>query len=179
MQTRGERICKVLQVALSTYYAASGRPASSRALRDAEIAPQLLKLWEGNYCVYEVRRLWKSALCAGIEIGRDQTVRLWVTDLTFVPTRQGVAHVCFIVDAFSRTIVGWRVASNTRTETVFDAIEVAAGRGAAGIRSCGAIRTRGRNSRRSAIGNASPRSWIISRRSSLTVSFQFLVLLPN
>ncbi|MCV7728794.1 IS3 family transposase, partial [Micrococcus luteus] len=31
--------------------------------------------------------------------------RLWVTDLTFVPTWAGVAYVCFIVDAFSRMIV--------------------------------------------------------------------------
>ena len=36
--------------------------------------------------------------------------RLWVTDLTYVPTWSGMAYVCFIVDAFSRVIVGWRVA---------------------------------------------------------------------
>ena len=51
--------------------------------------------------------------------------RLWVTDLTFVPTWAGVAYVCFIVDAFSRMIVGWRVASHMRTEMVLDAIEMA------------------------------------------------------
>jgi putative transposase len=50
---------------------------------------------------------------------------LWVTDLTYVPTRSGMAYVCFIVDAFSRTIVGWRVASNMRTEMVLDALEMA------------------------------------------------------
>ena len=51
--------------------------------------------------------------------------QLWVTDLTFVPTFAGIAYVCFIIDAFSRTIVGWRVASNMRTEMVLDAIEMA------------------------------------------------------
>lgn len=51
--------------------------------------------------------------------------RLWVTDLTYVPTWAGVAYVCFIIDAFSRTIVGWRVASTMRTDTVLDAIEMA------------------------------------------------------
>ncbi len=50
---------------------------------------------------------------------------LWVTDLTFVPTFAGIAYVCFIVDAFSRMIVGWRVASHMRTEMVLDAIEMA------------------------------------------------------
>ena len=50
---------------------------------------------------------------------------LWVTDLTFVPTRAGVAYVCFIVDAFRRMIVGWRVAAHMRTTMVLDAIEMA------------------------------------------------------
>ena len=36
-----------------------------------------------------------------------------------------MAYVCFIVDAFSRRIVGWRVASNMRTEMVLDALEMA------------------------------------------------------
>ena len=51
--------------------------------------------------------------------------QLWVTDLTFVPTWSGVAYVCFIVDVYSRTIVGWRVASHMRTTMVLDAIEMA------------------------------------------------------
>ena len=50
---------------------------------------------------------------------------LWVTDLTYVPTRSGMAYVCFIVDAFSRMIVGWRVASNMKTEMVLEALEMA------------------------------------------------------
>lgn len=118
--------------------------------------------------MYGVRKLWKAAKRAGIEIGRDQVARLmkileiegvrrekrhkttkpdpkaprhpdlvnrvfsaaapnqlWVTDLTFVPTWQGLAYVCFIIDAFSRAIVGWRCASNMKTGTVLDAIEMA------------------------------------------------------
>ncbi len=51
--------------------------------------------------------------------------QLWVMDLTYVPTWAGVAYVCFIVDAFSRMIVGWRVASNMRTTMVLDALEMA------------------------------------------------------
>ena len=48
-----------------------------------------------------------------------------MTDLTYVPTWPGVAYVCFIVDAFSRMIVGWRVAGHMRTTMVLDAIEMA------------------------------------------------------
>lgn len=51
--------------------------------------------------------------------------QLWVTDLTFVATWAGMAYVCFIIDAYSRMIVGWRVASHMKTETVLDAIEMA------------------------------------------------------
>jgi putative transposase len=51
--------------------------------------------------------------------------QLWVTDLTYVPTRSGMAYVCFIVDAFSRRIVGWRVASNMKADMVLDALETA------------------------------------------------------
>ena len=55
----------------------------------------------------------------------DRPNALWVTDLTYVPTRSGMAYVCFIVDAFSRRIVGWRVAAHMRTEMVLDALEMA------------------------------------------------------
>jgi putative transposase len=62
-------------------------------------------------------------------VNRDFTAtapnQLWVTDLTFVPTWAGVAYVCFITDAFSRMIVGWRVAGHMRTSMVLDAIEMA------------------------------------------------------
>jgi putative transposase len=62
-------------------------------------------------------------------VNRDFTAtapnQLWVTDLTYVATWSGVAYVCFIVDAFSRMIVGWRVASHMRTGMVLDALEMA------------------------------------------------------
>ena len=155
-------------MAPSTYYDTKTRAPSARALRDAELGPALRKLWEDNYRVYGVRKLWKAARLAGHDVGRDQVARLmrslgiegvrrgkavkttkadpaaarhpdlvnrrfsasapnqlWVTDLTYVPTWSGVAYVCFIVDAFSRTIVGWRVASNMRTTMVLDALEMA------------------------------------------------------
>lgn len=55
----------------------------------------------------------------------DRPDALWVTDLTYAPTRTGMAYVCFIVDAFSRRIVGWRVATHMRTDMVLDALEMA------------------------------------------------------
>ena len=55
----------------------------------------------------------------------DRPNALWVTDLTYVPTWSGVVYVCFIVDAYSRMIVGWRAATNMRTAMVLDALEMA------------------------------------------------------
>jgi putative transposase len=55
----------------------------------------------------------------------DRPDALWVTDITYVATRSGMAYVCFIVDAFSRRIVGWRVAAHMRTDMVLDALDMA------------------------------------------------------
>jgi len=59
------------------------------------------------------------------EFTAERPNALWVTDLTYVPTWSGVAYVCFIVDAFSRRIVGWRVTPHMRTDMVLDALEMA------------------------------------------------------
>ena len=71
-----EPICKVLQVAPSTYYSAKKRPPSARAVRDAVLLPILLALWQANYSVYGAHKLWKAARRAGHDIGRDQVGRL-------------------------------------------------------------------------------------------------------
>ena len=49
--------------------------------------------------------------------------RLWVADLTYVSTWSGFAYVAFVVDAYARRILGWRVASTMATSMVLDAIE--------------------------------------------------------
>ena len=51
--------------------------------------------------------------------------RLWLAELTYVWTVRGFCYTAFIVDAFSRRIVGWRVASTLRTDLALDALEMA------------------------------------------------------
>jgi putative transposase len=51
--------------------------------------------------------------------------RLWVADLTYVWTSSGFVYSAFIVDAFTRAIVGWRVSANLRTDLALDALEMA------------------------------------------------------
>ena len=65
------------------------------------------------------RRIWWSGTSA------PRHHRPWVVDLTYVATWAGVAYVCFITDAYSRMIVGWRVAGHMRTQMVLDALEMA------------------------------------------------------
>jgi putative transposase len=50
---------------------------------------------------------------------------LWVADFTYVATWAGFVYVAFIIDVFSRRIIGWRVARSMRTELVLDALEQA------------------------------------------------------
>ena len=163
-----EPICEVLQFAPSTFYAAKSRPMSERAISDIVTKVAIFTVWQANYEVYGVRKMWKAMRRAGSDVGRDQVGRLmrdlgiegvrrgkrvrttrpderanrppdlvnrdftatgpnqlWVTDLTYVPTWSGMVYVSFITDVFSRTIVGWRVASNMRTDMVLDSMEMA------------------------------------------------------
>jgi putative transposase len=49
----------------------------------------------------------------------------WVADFTYVATWSGTVYVAFVLDAFSRRILGWRAATSMRTELVLDALEMA------------------------------------------------------
>lgn len=51
--------------------------------------------------------------------------QLWVADITYVATWAGFAYVAFVIDVFSRAIVGWRVSSSLRTDLALDALEQA------------------------------------------------------
>jgi putative transposase len=51
--------------------------------------------------------------------------QLWVADLTYVATWTGFVYVAFVIDVFSRRIVGWRVSSSLRSDLALDALEQA------------------------------------------------------
>ena len=48
-------------------------------------------------------------------------VRLWVADITYVRTWEGWLYLAFVLDTYSRKVVGWSMANNLRTELVLDA----------------------------------------------------------
>lgn len=53
--------------------------------------------------------------------------QLWVADITYVPTWAGFLYLAVVLDAFSRKIVGWAMATDLRTQLVFDALNMAIG----------------------------------------------------
>lgn len=64
-------------------------------------------------------------------VDRDFTAdgpnQLWVADFTYLRSRQGFLYLVFILDVFSRMIVGWQLAGHMRASLVVDALEMAAG----------------------------------------------------
>jgi transposase InsO family protein len=54
-----------------------------------------------------------------------QPDRAWVTDTTFVPTRQGWLYLATVVDLYSRMVVGWAMSANNNSQLVCDALSMA------------------------------------------------------
>jgi transposase InsO family protein len=53
--------------------------------------------------------------------------RLWVGDFTYLRCWEGVVYFAFIIDVFSRMVVGWQLAAHMRKELVLDALRMAIG----------------------------------------------------
>jgi len=162
-----EPICKVLQVAPSTYYAAKTRPPSARSVSDAATTAVITKVHAENYGVYgitkvhaalrrnghrvarcTVHRLMRAAGLRGIirAKGPRTTVagtgpetrpdlversftaaapdRLWVADITYCRTFAGWVYAAFVIDVFSRRVVGWQLSTSLRTDLALDALEM-------------------------------------------------------
>jgi putative transposase len=82
-----------------------GGPTTTRRDREARPAPDLV---DRNFAA-------------------EAPNRLWVADITYVPTLAGFLYLAVVLDAFSRRIVGWAMANHLRTELVVDALEMAIG----------------------------------------------------
>ncbi len=164
-----EPICRVLQIAPSSYYAAIHRPASARRRRDEVLKEEIRRVWEERRRVYGADKVWAQLNREGIAVARctverlmrelglrgvvrgkasvrttigDEASdrppdlvarqfrapapnRLWVADLTYVKTHAGWVYVAFVVDVFSRFVVGWQASRSLRTDLALDALEMA------------------------------------------------------
>jgi putative transposase len=170
-----EPICAVLPIAPSVYYEHKLREREPerrppRAVRDEKLRADIQRVWDSNFEVYGVRKVWKHlvnedkltvARCTVTRLmralGLQGAVRgkrfkvttcpdtgavrppdlverkftatrpneLWVADLTYVATWRGFVYVAFVVDVFSRRIVGWRASHSLRSDLALDALEQA------------------------------------------------------
>jgi transposase InsO family protein len=168
-----EPICKVLPIAPSTYHAHARRRANpetapARVKRDAQVMDEIRRVFDENFQVYGVRKVWRQMLREGHDVARCTVARLmrkmglqgvirgrrvrttvpdkaapcpldhvnrqfqvarpnvlWVSDFTYVATWQGFVYVAFVIDAYARRIVGWRVSRSAHAGFVLDALEQA------------------------------------------------------
>lgn len=168
-----EPICRVLPIAPSTYHAHAAQRrdperSSERAKRDAVLKVEIQRVFESNFGVYGVRKVWWQLLREGFTVARctverlmrdmglkgvirgrsvrttigDKAApcpldhvnrqfqapapnRLWLSDFTYVATWSGFVYVAFVIDAYARRIVGWRVSRTAHAGFVLDALEQA------------------------------------------------------
>jgi putative transposase len=64
----------------------------------------------------------------GRNFASEEPDRLWVADITYVRSKEGFVYLAFILDACSRKVVGWSMATHLRTEIVVDALQMAIAR---------------------------------------------------
>jgi putative transposase len=164
-----EPICRALQIAPSSYYAAVNRASSARQRRDAELRVAIRRVWDEHRQVYGADKVWAQLNREGIRVARctverlmrelglrgvvrgstrrrttlpdtasnrpadlvarqfraPRPNRLWVADLTYVKTHSGWVYVAFIIDVFSRLVVGWQASRSLRADLALDALEMA------------------------------------------------------
>jgi putative transposase len=66
-----------------------------------------------------------AAVLVQRQFSAERPNQWWVADLTYVATWRGFVYVAFVIDVFSRRIVGWRAHTTMRTDLVLDALEQA------------------------------------------------------
>ena len=86
-----EPICRVLPIAPSTYYAASRRPASARAVRDTELKAEIARVHAEHFGVYGARKVWRQLHREGITVARCTVERL-MGELGLEGVRRGKAR---------------------------------------------------------------------------------------
>jgi transposase InsO family protein len=168
-----EPICRLLPIAPSTYYDTLAKRTdvdllSIRARNDMALKIEIRRVFNENFRVYGVRKVWRQLQREGFSVARCTVARLmrgmglqgiirgkpvkttvsdkaapcpldhvnrhfkaprpnmlWLSDFTYVATWAGFVYVAFVIDAFARRIVGWRVSKTAHAGFVPGALEQA------------------------------------------------------
>jgi len=163
-------ICRVLQVARSTYWAHKHRQRqpAQRTLCDGQLLAEIRRVHDASRGLYGARKVGWQLRREGIPAARCTVQRLmrrhemqgvvrgqqrrttiaggqaerprdlvdrdftagvpnqfWVADFTYVMSWSGVVYVAFVIDVFSRRIVGWKVDTTMKTSLVLETLEMA------------------------------------------------------
>ena len=166
------RLCRVLGVSRSGYFAWRNRTPSARARADGALTEQIRQIHAQSRETYgsirvravlrgrgeavgrrRVARLMRRAGLRGVH-GQRRRVRttaadpratpapdrverafapagiggpdrLWLADISYIPTREGWLYLAIILDGFSRRVVGWAMADHLQTELVLAALRLA------------------------------------------------------
>jgi len=165
------RLCRMLQVSASGYYAACVRPPSARAQRQAALTMRIRAIHVASRATYGAPRVHAELLAQGeaccckntvAKLMRrarivPKTVRrfrittdsrhtkaapnllgrvfsaerpnvCWLTDITFIPTREGWLYLAVILDLYSRAVLGWAMANRLNRWLGMAALNMAIGR---------------------------------------------------
>jgi putative transposase len=162
------RMCSLLGVSPSSYYAWAKRASSRRAQRDETLLAQIRVIHQRSRGTYGAPRIQFELATQGLRVSRKRVARLmrqaglqgvsrrrcvfttvrdrqarpapdlvqrnftaegrdrlWVADITYIPTWSGFLYLAVVMDAWSRRIVGWSMAIHLRTELVLAALDMA------------------------------------------------------
>jgi transposase InsO family protein len=162
------RMCRLLNVSRSGYYAWLKRPKSRRSHENEKLGAKIHQIFDGSHRTYGSPRIHAELRFQGLSCGRNRVARLmrklgikaktkrrfkattdskhnlpvasnllgqnfevaapnkvWVADITYVPTQQGWLYLAVCMDLYSRMIVGWSMDSRITKSLVVDAFNMA------------------------------------------------------
>jgi putative transposase len=164
------RLCCVLEVSTSGYYAWLNRPESQRSQENKNITQRIRYYHKRSHGIYGAPKIHRDLQAEGLECSRPRIARLmksagiasklrrkfitttesksttqpapdrlqrkfvvdrpnraWVSDTSFIPTREGWLYLAVILDLYSRQIIGWSMSNKNDTALVEGALTMALG----------------------------------------------------
>lgn len=164
------RMCKLLKVSRSGYYAWLKRPESPRSRENRTLEDKIRVLHGQSHGIYGAPRIHRDLVEAGVRCGKNRVARImreadirsrirkkfkattdsrhnypvapnllnqeftvdspdrvWVGDITYIPTGVGWLYLAVLLDIFNRQVVGWAVSARINRKLAMDALVMALG----------------------------------------------------
>lgn len=162
------RMCLILRVKRSGYYAWIKRPKSNRKKENMNLIKSIKIIHKQSQETYGSPRIHSVLKDMGMQCGKNRIAKLmkengifskikkkfrykskqlndlntcdnivnrvfnikepnkvWVSDITYIPTKEGWLYLCIILDLYSRKIIGWSMNKNMKTDLVLRSLQMA------------------------------------------------------